>query len=268
MWFDQSGFDLRCEWGERAAEILSPLVDAVILVDVLSFTTCVDIATSRGAFVFPYRWKDATSIAFARDVDAILAGPRDATRISLSPASLLHVMPDTRIVLPSPNGATLSLLTGSTPAFAGCLRNAEAVAHAAQAVGPKIAVIPAGERWPDGSLRPCLEDWLGAGAILRYLSGSASPEAEAARLAYGQHEHRLAETVRECASGRELIEQGWARDVALASEIGVSRAAPRLTGGAYRSMNPIRRGYTAPSSAARRRARCRIATSSCEFPDA
>jgi 2-phosphosulfolactate phosphatase len=232
MWFDQSDYDVRCEWGERAVEILSPIVDVVVLVDVLSFTTCVDVATSRGAVVYPYRWKDTSAAEFAHSVRATLAGPR-GKELSLSPASLRQATPGMRVVLPSPNGATLSCLTGSTPTFAGCFRNAEAVARAASAIGARVAIVPAGERWPDGTLRPCLEDWLGAGAIVRHLSGSVSPEARAARDAYEQHERCLDETLRACASGRELIEQGWEEDVLLASQIDASVAAPRLTDGAY-----------------------------------
>ena len=69
----------------------------------------------------------------------------------------MNIPADVRLVLPSPNGATLSLETGELPTFTGCLRNAQAVAQALQGIGPKISLIPAGERWKDGSLRPAVE---------------------------------------------------------------------------------------------------------------
>jgi 2-phosphosulfolactate phosphatase len=55
MNFDQAVFDVRCEWGQQGILQLAPISDVVIIVDVLSFSTCVDIATSRGAIAFPYQ---------------------------------------------------------------------------------------------------------------------------------------------------------------------------------------------------------------------
>jgi 2-phosphosulfolactate phosphatase len=126
----------------------------VIIVDVLSFSTSVEIATSRKAVVYPYRWKNDSAQEFARSVGAELAQKRRDAGLSLSPKSLLNIPIGTKLVLPSPNGATLTLATGNTPTLAGCLRNVQAVAEAAKKYGNRIAVIPAGERWPDGSLRP------------------------------------------------------------------------------------------------------------------
>lgn len=69
--------------------------------------------------------------------------------------------------------------------FAGCLRNATATAQAAQAKGERVSVIAAGERWEDDdSLRPCLEDWVGAGAIVHQLMGPRSSDARAAEAAF------------------------------------------------------------------------------------
>lgn len=58
MNFDQAEFEVRCEWGEKGVLQLAPISDVVIIIDVLSFSTCIDIANSRGAIVFPYQWQD------------------------------------------------------------------------------------------------------------------------------------------------------------------------------------------------------------------
>jgi 2-phosphosulfolactate phosphatase len=155
---------------------------------------------------------------------------------SLSPRSLLNIPAGLKLVLPSPNGSALSLGTGTTPTLAGCLRNCRVVARAAQQIGQRIAVIPAGERWPDGSLRPALEDWLGAGAIINELNRDYSPEAEAARIAFREAQASLTALIQGCSSGKELIECGREADVILATQLNVSECAPLLLEGAYQKM--------------------------------
>jgi 2-phosphosulfolactate phosphatase len=173
---------------------LAPISDVIIIVDVFSFSTCVEIATARGATIFPYRRPAENAVEFAQSVAAELAVKWGGSGYSLSPHSLVQVPPGLRLVLPSPNGSTLSLSTGQTPTLAGCLRNYQAVAAAASSYGQKVAVIPAGERWStDGSLRPAYEDWLGAGAIISQLAGRLSPEARAARAAFLDAQAQLAE---------------------------------------------------------------------------
>jgi 2-phosphosulfolactate phosphatase len=235
MFFEQTEFDIRCEWGEHGVAVLAPISDVVIVVDVLSFSTSVDIAVQRGAIVFPYRWKDDRAAEFAMRIDAELADPgRTTGRYSLSPESLLRIDPGTRLVLPSPNGATLTLAARPTPVLTGCLRNAPAVALAAQTYGPRIAVIPAGERWKDDqSLRPSYEDLVGAGAIISHLSGRLSPEAMAAVAAFRAAGSELDRYLRQCSSGKELIERGFSEDVRLAAELGASDAAPTLVEDAF-----------------------------------
>ena len=240
----QTNYDIRCEWGEGGVRKLSHTSDVVIIVDVLSFSTCVDIATARGAVLYPYPWKDERAREFATAVDAELAVARGAGRFSLSPASYLDIPPDTKIVLPSPNGASLSLAASGTITFAGCLRNASAVAEAALRSGKRIAVIPAGERWEDNSLRPSVEDWLGAGAIINQLTGSLSPEAQAARDAYRGTGADLTKTIRNCVSGVELIKRGYETDISLASELDVSCSVPILSNKSYiNAAKPGRCGF-------------------------
>jgi 2-phosphosulfolactate phosphatase len=235
MVFEQSGYDIRCEWGERGVSHLAPISDVVIVVDVMSFSTCVDVAVSRGAIVYPYRWKDASAHEFARFIGAELAGSRGKSRYSLSPASLADIPENARLVLPSPNGATLTLAAGSTPVLTGCLRNCRAVAQAAIGYRRRIAVIPAGERWKeDDTLRPAFEDWVGAGAIIHHLEGTLSPESGSALAAYMGALPDMAALLRACSSGKELIGRGFAHDFDLICEINVSDAVPVLRDGAFR----------------------------------
>ena len=233
--FAQGAFDIRCEWGLQGVEQLAPISDVVIIIDVFSFTTCVELATAQGATVYPYR--DADGAGFAQSVGATLATKWGGEGYSLSPHSLVQLPPDLRLVLPSPNGSTLSLSTGETPTLAGCLRNYQAVAAAAMKFGKRIAVIPAGERWyPDAALRPAYEDWLGAGAIISALRGSLAPEARAARATFLDAQAELALLLAQCSSAKEHIERGHPENVTLAAALGVSNCVPRLVEGAYRQI--------------------------------
>ena len=232
--FGQSRTVCRCEWGAAGHDNLAP-APVTIVVDVLSFSTCVDVAAGVGVAILPYDSRSGSAEAFARDNHAELAGPRGVARHSLSPASFLGSVSGTRCVLPSPNGAALvtRAATNATVVIAGCLRNAAAVAQRAARLGSVFNVCAAGECWPDGSLRVAVEDWLGAGAILRHLPGLKSSEALAAIAAFENAAPRLAEVIAQSSSGRELVEGGYGQDVEIAVALDVSRHVPRFDGIAF-----------------------------------
>jgi 2-phosphosulfolactate phosphatase len=237
MFYQQNGYTLRFGWGLQGLQALLPVSDVIVVIDVLSFCSAVDIAVERGAWVYPVPAHDSQAEKLAREVGGIVA-EKTASQgsFSLSPSSLLDIPAGTRLILPSPNGANLSAHTAGIPTLAGCLRNANSVAHAVQRQGSNITVIAAGERWPDGSLRPALEDLLGAGAILAELEGSYSPEAQAAVNAFQGARNGLAATLRECASGRESIARGRSQDVDLVSTLNASECAPQLKDRAFGSL--------------------------------
>lgn len=131
MIYDQTEYDIVCEWSAEGVSMLAPTADAVIVVDVLTFTTCVEFATNQGAVVYPYRWRDETMYDFAAKVNAEVADRNNPNGYSLSTVSLRNLPEKTRLVLPSPNGSSVSLLAGNTPVIAGCLRNCRAVAESA-----------------------------------------------------------------------------------------------------------------------------------------
>jgi len=240
MTYNQVEFVIKFEWGINGVEMLAPVSDVIIIVDILSFSTCVDIAVGRGAIVYPFKYKDESAAEYAKSFDAELASHnRSSGSYSLSPSSLINIANGTKLVLPSPNGATLSLVRSAAPVICGCLRNAKAVAEYAQriskSIGNKIGVIAAGERWKhDGSLRPAFEDLIGAGAIISYLKGSLSPESKSARNAFIAVQD-LKTDLKNCSSGKDLIELGFENDVNLASEFNVSSVVPLLKENSYYS---------------------------------
>jgi 2-phosphosulfolactate phosphatase len=242
----QASYDVRFDWGLAGAVTIAEGAAVAVLVDVLSFTTTVSVAIEAGVSVFPYQWDDATAGSFAIERDAVLAVGRSQAgpgQISLSPASLRTTTAPPRLVLPSPNGSTIAARLGEDGSviLAASIRNATAVSRwIARQHRPAttVAVIAAGERWPvDGGLRPAVEDLWGAGAVIAGLLAAGwnapSPEAESARDAYepirGRERHALAA----CASGRELIDAGFAADVDVAAEADAADAVPLLVDGSF-----------------------------------
>ncbi|MCP5181842.1 MAG: 2-phosphosulfolactate phosphatase [Pseudomonadales bacterium] len=229
----QQAHDVRFEWGWHGAAGLARGSGVVVIVDVLSYSTCLDIACAQGATVYPFRFRDDSVQAFAQDRAATVAVRRGEEGYSLSPHSLQAIPAGTRLVLPSPNGATLTLEANAPVVLAGCLRNAQAVARLARTLPGPVTVVAAGERWPDNTLRPSLEDLLGAGALLHHMAGDKSVEAQAAAAFFAASRTNLKRLMTGCASGIELAERGFANDVALASAYNVSACVPRFDGQAY-----------------------------------
>jgi 2-phosphosulfolactate phosphatase len=231
-WSDQSSYAVRLEWGPAGINALGG--EFVVVVDVLRFTTAVDAAVARGVAVYPHRWRDDSASAFAADVGASLADGAEGGP-SLSPMSLLQLESGTRLVLPSPNGSTCAAVGSEAGAtvVAACLRNAAAVAAWLNERATSVTVIACGERWPDGSLRPSLEDHLGAGAVIAGLVGTRSPESQAAVAAWIDAATHIADGLASCSSGRELAERGRTEDLVYASQINASQAVPVLRDGAF-----------------------------------
>jgi 2-phosphosulfolactate phosphatase len=241
--YSQPGSGARFDWGPAGAAELARVCSVLVVVDVLSFSTAVDIAVSRGTRVHPFPWNDQAR-AYADRLGAAVAVGRMQVSAdqpwSLSPANLQHAPAVDRLVLPSPNGATICSAAASTgvPVVAACLRNAPAVArwlHTHDHGTPTMAVgvIAAGELWPDGTLRPCVEDLLGAAAVLDGLSMLGAPlSVEAAvTLAALASVRNVPAAVRRCVSGQELIQRGFADDVRLAVQTGTSHTVPVMTDG-------------------------------------
>jgi 2-phosphosulfolactate phosphatase len=241
---------IRMDWGLRGAEANYAGAALTVVVDVLSFTTTLSVAMDIGAEIYPFEWRDESAQEFAARHGAILAVGRFEARgagagqvVSLSPASLRTASAASgpaRIVLPSPNGSALARFLGRTglPVVGAALRNRTAVATwiVGELAGRDghVTVIAAGERWPDDSLRPAVEDLWGAGAVIAALGEIAdcalSPEAATAAAAFQAVSSALPAELPATVSGRELVRAGFSEDVAIAAELDTSGRVPVLAG--------------------------------------
>ncbi|HEV2783818.1 MAG TPA: 2-phosphosulfolactate phosphatase [Actinophytocola sp.] len=252
--YAQDGYAVRLEWGADGVRELAPHCAVLVIVDVLVFTTSVDVALGRGGRVLPLPWRDERAGEAARRAGAVLTRSglsrtaegftvaEQATEWTLRPSSLVDLPEGTFLAIASPNGATLCAAAAELGAtvLAGCLRNASAVGAAARTLARDrpIGVVPAGERWHHTEvrgLRPSLEEVLGAGAIVRALGDDAnrSPEAELAALSYAAADGRVAELLAGSVSGRELAHAGVPVDVELAGRVDCSDVVPMLVDGVF-----------------------------------
>jgi 2-phosphosulfolactate phosphatase len=250
--YSQDGYSVRLEWGADGVRELAAECAVLIIIDVLVFTTSVDVALGRGARVLPLPWRDERADEAARAAGAVLTrsglnrtpegfAAEPSGQWSLRPSSLVNLPAGTLLAMASPNGATLcaQAARSGVTVLAGCLRNATAVAKAARflAGDQPIGVVPAGERWhhtETRGLRPSLEEYLGAGAIVAALGGDGrSPEAELAALAFTAARDTLRELLTDSVSGRELAQAGVPVDVELAGDLDGSPIAPVLVDGVF-----------------------------------
>jgi 2-phosphosulfolactate phosphatase len=229
--FTQDTFGVRLEWGLDGLQVIAPHCTVVIIVDVLSFSTSIDLIVGKGA--------RATLTTWTGDSDY---GPR-------RPSALKSVQANTDVQMRSPNGGMLCERAAEvTQVMAGCLRNANAVATKAIEIADRgpIGVIAAGEQWgvnlgerkAPGRLRMAIEDYLGAGAIVSALVAEgytpASPEAALAATTYRAAEPYLGDLLGGCGSGLELGEHELSEDIAIAGQVNVSKTAPHLVNGVFR----------------------------------
>ena len=231
-------------WGPSGAQLAAETAAAIVIVDTLSFSTTVITAVGRGAVVYPCGEGD-DPLRLAQQVGGVVSvGRHDVPRkgpYSLSPLTFRDLPPDTKVVLNAVNGGTCSRLAGAAPLlFVGALINAGAAAAAVSDVldaGRSCAVVVCGERLveagPGGGIRFAVEDYLGAGAILSFLECEKSAEARVCQAAFEGVRGELLPILKECDSGRELCEMGYAEDVDFSAQLNTSDTVPVFRDGCY-----------------------------------
>ncbi|MGN7179752.1 2-phosphosulfolactate phosphatase [Cytobacillus kochii] len=229
------------EWGKRGAREAANRGDIVIIVDVLSFSSTVVTGLNYGAIIYPYP-PHLNGKAYAQSLGAqYILGRAEAARLgapTLSPVTFNHSHDRQKYVLSSLNGAFCTWIASHIPAlFIGSLLNASAVASAANqlsaSLNANITVVPCGELWNgvkefEDSLRPAMEDYLGAGAILSRIEGKQSAEVQVCIGAFQHSKSTLSRLIWDCTSGIELRERGFEKDVKHCSRLNIYQTVPIL----------------------------------------
>jgi 2-phosphosulfolactate phosphatase len=202
--FSQTKYQVRFDWSSRGAGRIAP-ADVAVVVDVLSYSTSLELAATAGA---------ATALDETGDPHA---GAAVATALAATGAMVV----------------------------AGCLRNCSAVADwiiAKQAeLGRRtsIVVVAVGDVDEAGSPRFAVEDFFGAGAIIDALGARGidytSPEAAAAAAAFDGLRNGVGHLLSASGSAQLLAQTGDAELVQAAREVDVSTTVPVLDGGEFRA---------------------------------
>ncbi len=241
--FNQHPHRVRFDLGWRGAREAAARGDAIVVVDVLRFSTAVAAAVAQGVAIYPCPLDgDADAIAAQHGAEVAGRAWDDPARFSLSPGSFADAPVGMRVVLSSLNGAMCAVAAErGSHVFTGALVQASAVASAVRELLDTttltVTVLACGERWQqpsdDGALRFAVEDYLGAGAILTRIARDLSPEAEVCAAAFADAEPRLSPIIGDCASGRELRARGRDQDVRDASTIDAYDVVPVLRDGCF-----------------------------------
>lgn len=244
--FDQFSYSCRVEWGKRGVREAAERGDITVIVDVLSFSSTVVSALQYGAHIYPYPpHLDGKKYADSVGAEFIL-GRSEAVKLgkpTLSPVTFSSAHSNKKFVLCSLNGAYCTWVGAKVPVLLiGSLLNASAVANKINQMKAKlnkrVTVIACGEQWNDpkegeDALRPAIEDYLGAGAILSKIEGDRSPEVEVCIGAYESVEHKIHQLIWESGSGSELRQRGFESDVKHCSRLDTTDTVPMLKDGHF-----------------------------------
>lgn len=240
--FNQSPYQCKMDWSFRGVKEASLRGDIIVIVDVLSFSSAMINAVHNGAIIYPFpRAGDINEYGNRVGAEVCVLERSRAKELglpSLSATSFNESHKDKKYIISSINGATcVKEANDNNLILIGSLLNAESVAGVINKIqkekGTNITVIASGERWSSVNdeprdLRPSIEDYLGAGSILSLLNGTKSPEADICISAYKNSKKDIVGLIKDCGSGRELINMGFPEDVEFCSKINLFKEVPFL----------------------------------------
>lgn len=193
----QSEDAFRFDWGIEGLRAISPGARVIIVVDVLTFTTAVDLTLAHGEAVV------GSPLCLAAQTDhrvTVLAGClRNAGAVGAAARDIAGA-----------DGPIALIATGDLwESSNGVLR------HATEDLLGAGAILAALD--PSAAVSP----------------PRCSPEAAVARSGFVSARYRMVEHIARTASGRELINRGWVDDVGIAATLDASRIVPILRNGVF-----------------------------------
>ena len=197
-------FDIHCCWGFKLADDLVLQYDVCIIVDVLSFSTSLDL----------------------------LINVKENTQNMPVADDFIHHLTPQKLNIPSPVGLPIQLNLHQKPVLVGCLRNARAVAKVARMLGNAVLLIPVGDKLSEEEFKTCSEDFIATGAIISYMKGARSAESEAALDVYNSSKGNIEEMVKLSSSARQMMLNGFLLEVDQACQFNRSKNVPLLEEGA------------------------------------
>jgi 2-phosphosulfolactate phosphatase len=209
-------------WGPAGIEEALANHDLIVVVDVLRFSSTVTTAVANGFTIVPSTDLKKAEL-LSGETGWAVSGRTGTAQYSLSPLDYVNPKHTDEVILVSPNGAAcMQMISEEETGFIGCFLNARTVGRVLNTLSQKrrrnVAVIAAGEVKEGQSedlhqRRFALEDYLGCGLILSELRLALSPEATLCMRAYEASKMDYVELVRNCESGRYLIERGQDYDI-------------------------------------------------------
>jgi 2-phosphosulfolactate phosphatase len=204
----QSQYQVRLDWGTAGAEAVATDADVIVVVDILSFSTNVDLALSSGGEL------------------ALAGASGDGARICVA------------------LGSHPAIIVAGSLRNADAVARWILERQGGKGDRFTVAVIAAGEQNADGSLRFAVEDLLGAGAIIDALADAGidycSPESAAAAAAFTGLRNATGHLIGASASGRALAELGSRAELDPAIEVNASTIVPVLREFVFRAERSTR----------------------------
>jgi 2-phosphosulfolactate phosphatase len=187
--------------------------DVAIMVDVLRASTTITVALNNFDKIIAVKDKN-TAIKLAKKYNAVLAGERDGAPITgfdtgNSPVAIKNFKGDT-LVLTTTNGTRI--LEGmNAKSLIGSFVNAKAVAlKAAELADNHIEIVMAGVRG-----KFAIEDFLGAGEIISYLTNYELDEMALAAYMASRNDEMVKKAVMNSNSALGLQKLGFLDDITL-----------------------------------------------------